>query len=367
MSIILYLCIIKLQNFSKLRSKSTITFNMNFKLLCMTALTGLILTGCHQSMSISGQLTDKSSDDSLLVIRNELRDTIAVPDGEFTYSLQGDQAQLVHFFNLPRHLSDGSYKAIRMIPISVLMFPDTELHLSGNTENYTITGHAFYDEYNPLKEKLQQLTREERTGVIRQYITEHPNSTVSLFLLHKYRIEGGEDFLDSFGDEVKLGVTRDLYNEIYKFYQVVLAKKEAAKFIEPGKPAPDFTLKDLKGQSFELSSLHDKYIVLDFWGSWCGWCIKGMPDMKKLYSKYQDKLEIVGINCRDSQEKWQAAVEKLQLPWVNVINDTDNDLTIRYNIQGFPTKIILSPDRKILNVVVGEDPEFYQLIENYMK
>lgn len=78
--------------------------------------------------------------------------------------------------------------------------------------------------------------------------------------------------------------------------------------------APDFTLDDLKGKPLQLSSLRGKYVVLDFWGSWCIWCIRGIPKMKEYYAKYEGKFEILGVDCNDSPEKWKAAVEEHALP-----------------------------------------------------
>ena len=67
--------------------------------------------------------------------------------------------------------------------------------------------------------------------------------------------------------------------------------------------APDFELPDLQGNPLKLSSLRGKYVVLDFWGSWCIWCIRGVPRMKEAYSKYKDKMEILGVDCQDTEEK----------------------------------------------------------------
>ena len=54
--------------------------------------------------------------------------------------------------------------------------------------------------------------------------------------------------------------------------------------------APDFELPDLQGNPLKLSSLRGKYVVLDFWGSWCVWCIRGIPKMKEAYAKHKDKM-----------------------------------------------------------------------------
>ena len=94
-----------------------------------------------------------------------------------------------------------------------------------------------------------------------------------------------------------------------KAYAWPVAEKQAVEVVSQsiaeGQMAPDFTLKDLQGNDLALSSLRGKYVVLDFWGSWCGWCIKGIPDMKKYYDKYKDRMEILGIDCRDTEAKWK--------------------------------------------------------------
>ena len=134
-----------------------------------------------------------------------------------------------------------------------------------------------------------------------------------------------------------------------------------------GDKAPDFTAKKIDGTSFKLSSLKGTYVVLDFWGSWCKWCIVGMPAMKEAYAKYKGKLEIVGIACRDPEEKWQAATAKYELPWISVLNPADNDLIKLYGIRGFPTKIVLSPKGVIEKIFLGEDPEFYTYLDSLLK
>lgn len=129
----------------------------------------------------------------------------------------------------------------------------------------------------------------------------------------------------------------------------------------------DFTLTDISGKPFSLKSLRGKVVVLDFWGSWCGWCIKGMPDMKAAYQKHQGKLEIVGIDCGDKEEKWKAAVEQLQLPWIHVYNPRgEGDITGRFGIQGFPTKFVIGKSGELLLTVIGEDPAFYTQLDSIM-
>ena len=141
------------------------------------------------------------------------------------------------------------------------------------------------------------------------------------------------------------------------------SEDEFAMEQDAGIEAPDFTLNDLNGKPLSLSSLRGKYVILDFWGSWCGWCIKGIPEMKEYYKKYAGKLEILGIDCNDPEAKWKAAVEKYELPWLHVYNPRDSKVLEQYGIQGFPTKIIVGPDGKIVKTIIGEDPAFYTLLD----
>ena len=140
-----------------------------------------------------------------------------------------------------------------------------------------------------------------------------------------------------------------------------------AQDIRVGVAAPDFTAQKVDGTNFTLSSLQGKYVVIDFWGSWCKWCIKGCHDMKAAYAKHKGKVEFVGVACRDTEEKWKAATAKYELPWISVLNPADNDLVKVYQVQGFPTKIIIDPEGKINKVVLGEDPAFYTYLDSVLK
>ena len=143
---------------------------------------------------------------------------------------------------------------------------------------------------------------------------------------------------------------------------------EAANGEETGSLAPDFTLNDLNGKPLTLSSLRGQYVILDFWGSWCGWCVKGFPKMKEYYAKYKGKFEILGIDCNDPENRWKAAVDEYELPWLHVYcSKDDKQVLLDYGIQGFPTKIIIDPNGKVLKEIIGEDPAFYTLLDEFFK
>ena len=132
--------------------------------------------------------------------------------------------------------------------------------------------------------------------------------------------------------------------------------------------APDFTLDDINGKPLALSSMRGKYVIIDFWGSWCPWCIKGFPGLKASYAKYKEKLEILGVDCRDTEEKWKAAVEEYALPWLQVrcADEELQALAMKYSLEAFPTKVVVDPEGKLVKVVVGEDPNFYPYLDELL-
>ena len=137
---------------------------------------------------------------------------------------------------------------------------------------------------------------------------------------------------------------------------------------DEGEMAPDFTLIDSEGNPLTLSSLRGQYVVLDFWGTWCKWCVKGIPDMKAYYQKYEGMFELLSIDFGDDEDTWLKAIESYGMEWRHVITDeqTAEQLQIAYNIEGFPTKLVIDPDGRILKVIVGEDPAFYTYLDDLL-
>lgn len=131
--------------------------------------------------------------------------------------------------------------------------------------------------------------------------------------------------------------------------------------------APNFTLKDMHGKPLSLKSLRGKYVVIDFWGSWCPWCIKGFPKMKEYYTKYKGKLEILGVDCNDSKADWLEAVEEHDLPWKHVYCPEGSKVLEDYGVQAFPSKVIVDPQGNVIESIEGEDPKFYSLLDKLLK
>lgn len=349
---------------------------------------------CEAQHSLTFHLSDVGNDSVGISVINgsftgfEKTYKVKAENGTFYYDTESTKARML-FINLPQ----GG----RM---NVWAVPGEQGVLSGTTEHAEWSGSKFYTELaslekitDPLQNEYAALNKQYSDGlkagkeaqalqkeltpkfmeVSRKlkearinYIKQHPASDVSMSLCTD--IDGMPDLLSYVSDEAKTGVFSEVADRIKAQMEEQKAREEAQKKVAPGCVAPDFTLKDLNGKDLALSSLRGKYVILDFWGSWCGWCIKGFPEMKEYYKKYAGKFEILGVDCNDTEQKWKDAVAKNELPWKHVYCPRDNrEILTNYAIEGFPTKIIIDPQGKIYKTIVGEDPAFYTLLDELFK
>lgn len=199
------------------------------------------------------------------------------------------------------------------------------------------------------------------------YIEANPNSIVAPYAIME--MQNGElqiQMFEKLGSDAKTSIIYPLAEQtVARAKKTVEAEKLQDSLKE--KVAPDFTLPNQDGEPVSLSQFRGKWVILDFWGSWCGWCIKGFPALKEAYKKYEGKVEVLGIDCGDSQEAWKAAIKRFELPWVQVYNaESETSVDKAYGIQGFPTKMIVSPEGKIVDITTGEDPSFFERLEKFV-
>lgn len=219
------------------------------------------------------------------------------------------------------------------------------------------------------EEKIPVLSQA-MADAVKAYVKAHPDqdAAAALIALLEDDTEAIEAAAALLTERARGSVAAGLYKSILAAAQKE-AEEEARQEGMTGNPAPDFTLNDINGKPLALSSLRGKWVIIDFWGSWCKWCIKGIPDMKEYYTKYAGKLEILGVDCNDTVEKWKAAVAQYELPWLHVYWDKengDNPLAL-YGVRGFPTKVVVDPQGNVAKVIVGEDPAFYDYLDQVLK
>lgn len=125
-----------------------------------------------------------------------------------------------------------------------------------------------------------------------------------------------------------------------------------------GKPAPDFTLKDLDGKDVKLASTAGKVVVLDFWATWCKPCLQAMPDMQKLYQKLEKNgVVFLGINTDRGSPKRQIKkiVDANNVTFPTLLDGTGT-VRDKYGVTAIPTVVVIDKTGKVANVHLGTGP-----------
>lgn len=133
---------------------------------------------------------------------------------------------------------------------------------------------------------------------------------------------------------------------------------------DDGELAPQIAATLANGDNFNLSELKGKYVLLEFWGSWCGPCIAEMPDIKSLYGKYSEAdfldaegFAVVSVAVEKKEDRWRRALEKYNMPWEYQVYDEATSLKFfnspiadAYGVKQVPTKFLISPSGTIISV-----------------
>lgn len=138
-----------------------------------------------------------------------------------------------------------------------------------------------------------------------------------------------------------------------------LDAKYATNLLKPGTDAPDINLQTIDGKQFSLKSLRGKYVVLDFWASWCPDCRKDSPYIMSLYEKFAPKgVEFVGVSFDTKAEAWKNGVEKLDIKYTQVSDMKhmrESAVAQTYCVKWIPTVYVVDPEGKVVLGTVMSD------------
>ena len=357
------------------------------------------------SFTVSGTITGLDTEYMSRSYRdaegNRVSDSIFVENGSFTYTAKIDEPTHIIFWpNVERTIkrSGRGYYPAKSSQFAFLASPGDHIVFNGEVTDF-INAYPSGTKANedlakinskifPLmntsvnllleKNKLQENDPKHKTiedsiksldeEVIKHkktFVIEHANSEAAAWYLSDMMIRSqvtNDEAITAFNN-----LNNNLNN--YPFYKAVAKRIAGIEATLIGKTVENFTTNNtFTGDAFEFNSLKGKYVLIDFWGTWCGPCIAEMPKVKEYQEKYKDKLVVLGVNQGDTKEQVEKFITPNEYTWTHLMNGNgDDDFVLKFNVAGFPTKFILDPEGKILHRFVGDSEESFAVLDGLLE
>ena len=212
------------------------------------------------------------------------------------------------------------------------------------SEYYKKKDQAGMDKIDAAFDKLT----EQKNLKNKQYLKDNASSPIAMFVLKQY---AGYDINADDVEPLFLALPEQL--RASPAGKDMAEKLETAKKTGIGKMAMDFTQNDTLGNPVSLSSFRGKYVLIDFWASWCGPCRQENPNVVKAFNAYNSKgFTVLGVSLDQptAKDKWMKAIHDDKLTWTQVsdLKYWKNDVAVQYGIQAIPQNYLIDPQGKIV-------------------
>lgn len=372
----------------------------------------LLLAGkvsiAQQSVTIKGKVQNLEGHKLAIIYyspQKKVRDTVALNNGMFETKINIDAMQEIavyshNFFKYAVPTAKPN-KFFLQPMLDIFVAPGDVIIIDGDARNLweaKVSGGKYDKDYAKLRNLIMPLETKNYSLLAKQYRKENLEDSSTFNKIRAER-EVVKDRIKSLIKDFYVNDTSSIY-ALYKFsdhlksmrpdeinrlladyspelQQTDIGRKinnylKKVRAVDIGSNMIDFTGTTLTGNVFDSKRLRGKYLLLDFWGSWCGPCRKSNPHLKELYNMYSEKgFEIVGVaqenrSLEKSKVSWSKAVKEDGLPWIQLLNEELKekvDLVKAYNVSGFPTKILVDKAGIIVWKGVGSENELDGLLK----
>ena len=298
-----------------------------------------------------------------------------VVEGKFRFqdSLANPGLYVVVFDSCSKKVEVFAEQAIIKVSLDSRDKKEPVVKGSKNHDAYT----SFNTMMKPVKEKLQAIVKEYYTAQSENDIEKLKAAEKKYEVAGKERMNKTIDFIKKNGHlEVSAFLMQQIsYMLDYKqlttidkalsedvkksdYVSNLSERIETLSKVQPGNMAIDIKDKDPEGNEFGLADLKGKYVLVDFWASWCGPCRAFNPELVKIYEQYKDKnFEILGVSLYKNKDKWLKAIEEDNLTWKH-ISDLKGWSCVhsrKYGVQSIPHAMLIGPEGKIISYKIHGD------------
>jgi peroxiredoxin len=288
-----------------------------------------------EKFEIKGTLTGFA--DSTLIFLDDIDSTFII-NNQFHFS--GSSKEKVRQ-TLLRTSNFGDYKFF-WLENSMITFKAEK----GKFRDAIILGSKTQNQQNKLDIAIKNSHKETKENI--SFIRKHPNSIISANILSVYASTWGKDTTAVLYSTLSPEIKNTSYGKnIFEFITLNKNLKVGDKYI-------DFTQPNTEGKNISLSDFSGKIVLLEFWGSWCGPCREGNPELVKIFNEFKNiGFDILGVASDDKKEIWIEAVQKDSLTWQNVcdLKGDKNKAALIYGVSYYPTNFLI--DRN--GIIIAKD------------